>query len=250
MERALAGNLGQSRHRPLVAQQRLRRHQDQRLAEVALQLPAQDMEIVSRRRDVGDLHVVFGAKLQEALEPGRRMLRSLTFIAVRQQADEPGHSQPLALARRDELVEHDLRAVGEVAELRLPQRQCPRLGERIAILEAQHRLFREHRVDDLEVGLRRRQIVERDVAGLVTLVVEHRMALRERAALGVLAGQADRVAVEQDRAEGQRLGRRPVDALAGVDHLAARFQEADDRLVGLEAGRALRSASCRSPSAS
>ena len=222
-----------------MAQQRLRRHQDQRLAEVALQLPAQDVEIVGRRRAVGDLHVVLGAQLQEALEPGRGMLRPLAFIAVRQQADEAGHAQPLALARRDELVEHHLRAVGEVAELRFPQRQRVRLGERIAIFEAEHRLFREHRVDDLVVGLRRRQIVERDVAGLVALVVEHRVALREGAALEILAGQADRVAVEQDRAEGQRLGRRPVDALARLDHLAARFEEARDRLVRLETGRHL-----------
>ena len=123
VERAFARHLGQRRDRPLVAQQRLRRHQDQRLAEVALQLPAQDVEIVGRRREVGDLHVVFGAKLQEALEPRRGMLRPLAFIAVRQQADEARHAQPLALARRDELVEHHLRAVGEVAELRFPQRQ-------------------------------------------------------------------------------------------------------------------------------
>jgi hypothetical protein len=46
---------------------------------------------------------------------------------VRQQADEARHAQPLALARRDELVEHHLRAVGEIAELRFPQRQRVRL---------------------------------------------------------------------------------------------------------------------------
>ena len=48
------------------------------------------------------------------------MLRPLALVAVRQQADETGHAQPFALAGGDELVEHDLRAVGEVAELRLP----------------------------------------------------------------------------------------------------------------------------------
>ena len=159
VERAFARNLRQRRHRPLVAEQRLRRHQDQRLAEVALQLPAQDVEVVGRRRAVGDLHVVFGAKLQEALEPGRRVLRPLALIAVRQQADEAGHAQPLALARGDELVEDHLRAVGEVAELRFPQGQRLRLGQRIAVLEAQHGLFREHRVDDLEVGLRRDRLL-------------------------------------------------------------------------------------------
>jgi len=110
-----------------VAQQRLRRHQDQRHADFALQLAAQDVEVVRRRRAVGDLHVVFGGHLQETLETRRGMFRSLALIAVRQQADEAGHSQPLAFARRDELVEQHLRAVGEVAELRFPHRQRIRL---------------------------------------------------------------------------------------------------------------------------
>ncbi len=51
------------------------------------------------------------------------MLRPLPFIAMRQQADEARHAQPFALAGRDELVEQHLRSVGEIAELRLPQRQ-------------------------------------------------------------------------------------------------------------------------------
>ncbi len=62
------------------------------------------------------------------------------------------------------------------------------------------------------------------------------MALREGAALGILAGKPDRVAVEQDRAEGQRFAGRPVDAFARFDHLAPRLEEAADRLVGLEIG--------------
>ena len=43
---------------------------------------------------------------------------------------------PLVLRRRDELVDDDLRAVGEVAELRLPQDE--RLGplDAVAVLEA------------------------------------------------------------------------------------------------------------------
>ena len=152
---------------------RLRRHQDQRLAEVALQLPAQDVEVVRRRRAVGDLHVVLGAHLQEALEAGGGMLRTLALVAVRQQADEARHAQPLALARRDELVEHHLRAVGEVAELRLPQGQRVGLGQGVAVLEAEHRLFREHRVDDLVAGLALADVVERRVALLVLLVDQH-----------------------------------------------------------------------------
>ena len=40
------------------------------------------------------------------------------------------------------------------------------------------------------------------------------MALAERAALGVLAGEADRDALGQQRGEGERLGVGPVDAAA------------------------------------
>ena len=200
VERRARRHLGEPRHRPLVAQQRLRRHQDQRLAELAVQLAAQDVEIVGRRRAVGDLHVVFGAQLQEALEARGGVLRPLALVAVRQQADEARHAQPLALARRDELVEHHLRAVGEVAELRLPQRQRVRLGQRVAVFEAEHRLFRQHRVDDLVMGLVRSTMVERDVALFGLLVDQHRMALREGAALAVLARQAHRIALVEQRA--------------------------------------------------
>jgi len=46
------------------------------------------------------------------------------------------------------------------------------------------------------------------VPRLVFLIDQHRVALREGAALGVLARQADRMAFEQQRAERQRLGGR------------------------------------------
>ena len=82
-----------------------------------------------------------------------------------------------------------LRAVGEIAELRFPQGQRVRLGERIAVFEAEHRLFRQHRIDDLEARLAVAEVVERRVAVLGLLVDQHRMALREGAALAVLAGE-------------------------------------------------------------
>ena len=114
-----------------------------------LTTPAQGVEVVGRRGEVGHLHVVFRTHLQEALQPRAGMLRALAFVAVRQQANEAGHTQPFAFARRDELVEHDLRAVREVAELRLPQCQRVRLGGRIAVFKAEHGLFRQARVDAL-----------------------------------------------------------------------------------------------------
>src|SRR5512139_83991 len=120
MERGAVRQLVQPRYRTLVAQQRFRRHQNERLADFAPQLPAQDVEVVRGRRAVRNLHIVFCAHLQEALEPRRGMLWSLPLVAMRQQTNEARHPQPFALPGGDELVEHDLRAVREVAELRFP----------------------------------------------------------------------------------------------------------------------------------
>ena len=234
MEGRAGPHLGEIGDDALVAQQRLRRHDHQRLAELAVQLAAQDVEVVGRRRAVGDLPVVLRAQLQEALQTRGGMLRPLPLVAVRQQAHEARHAQPLALARGDELVEHDLRAVGEVAELRLPHDERIGLGQRVAVLEGQHRLLRQHRVDHLEAALARGDVLERRVAALGLLVDQHRVALREGAALAVLARQAHREALVEQRAEGQVLGHRPVDAGRRLHHLAAALQQALDGLVGVE----------------
>src|SRR5260370_42535836 len=113
------------------------------------------------------------------------MLRALPFIAVRQQADEAGHAQPFAFTRRDELVEYDLGAVGEVAELRFPHRQRIRLGQRIAVFEANHGFFREQRVDDLVMALVAAGMMERGIAALVLLVAQDPMPLPEGPAAAV-----------------------------------------------------------------
>ena len=122
----------------------------------------------------------------------------------------------------------DLRAVGEVAELRLPQHQRARIGQRVAVLEAQHAGLRQQRVVDLDLRLVGRDVVQRDVFVLVGLVDQHRVALAERAALAVLAGQADAAALQQQRAERQRLAGGPVDALAGLEHRLLGFELAGD----------------------
>src|SRR5690606_27255954 len=98
------GHVGQARHRLLVTQQRLGRHQDQRLAERTVRLATQDVEVVGRRRAVGVVHVVLGALLQEALKTRGGVLGALALIAVRQKHHQAAHAQPLALARGDELV--------------------------------------------------------------------------------------------------------------------------------------------------
>ena len=70
-------------------------------------------------------------------------------------------------------------------------------------------------------------VVERDVAALVLLIDQDGVALREGAAPESWP-ESRTDALVQQRAEGERLGGRPVDALAGVDRLGACCRGARD----------------------
>ena len=137
----------------------------QRFAPAPQRLPAQQVEVLGRGGGLADLHVVPRGKLQEALEARARVLRPLPLVTVRQQQDQPGEQSPLVLARGDELIDDNLRAVGEVSELRFPQHQRLGIIAAVAILETQHGGFRERRVVNLEAGLLRRNVGERRVRG-------------------------------------------------------------------------------------
>ena len=197
-----------ARYRQLVPQQRLGRHQDQRLAEIAPHLAPQDVEIIGRRGAIGDLEIVLGAQLQIALEPRRAVLRPLPFEAVRKQHHQAAGAQPLGFARGDELVDDGLRAVGEIAELRFPQHQRLRVGERIAIFEAEHAEFATAGCRGLRSG-RRSTVAQRDIFVAGGLVDPHRVALAEGAAAAVLAGQAHAIALRRPGCRRPALRRSP-----------------------------------------
>ncbi len=65
--------------------------------------------------------------------------------------------------------------------------------------------------------------------------MQDHVALGERPALGVLAGQADRGALGQQRGEGERLGVGPVDPAVGAQRAAALLEDADELGVDGEA---------------
>ncbi len=90
-----------------------------------------------RLSTAAQLNIVLRRELQIPLDAGAGVLRSLAFVAVRQQHDESGQQVPLGFAGGNELVDDDLRAVDEVSELRFPQHQ--RFGEiaGVAVLEAE-----------------------------------------------------------------------------------------------------------------
>ena len=114
------------------------------------------------RRRARDGHVVLRAHLQVALDAARRVVGSLSLVAVREQQHDARLLAPLLLGRRDELVDDGLGAVGEVAELRLPQHERVGALDRVAVLEGHRGVLAEQRVVDPELGLVVAEVRERD----------------------------------------------------------------------------------------
>src|SRR5205823_3550962 len=144
-----------------------------------------------------------GAELEEALEARARVLGALALVAVREEQHEAAHALPLRLRAGEELVDDHLRAVDEVAELRLPDDQPARVGEAHAELEAEDGVLGQHAVDDAERHLVAPDVVERNVAVAGLDVVQDGMALAEGAAARVLPAHADRDALEQKPSPGR-----------------------------------------------
>ena len=222
------GELDQGRGGVLVPQQRLGRHDHQRLAQAAHHLAAQHVEDLAGRGRLHHLHVGVRRQLHEALQARRAVLRALALVAVRQHQRDAVDAAPLHLARGDELVDHHLGAVDEVAELGFPDHQRIGIVGRVAVFEAEHRLFRQDRVDDHErrlvLGHVFQRRVDADVPLLAVLVVQHGMAVGERAAAAVLARQAHRVAAGHQRSEGHVLAHAPVDVDLAAAHGGAVVQ--------------------------
>ena len=189
-------------------------------------LAAQRMEILGGRGEVPDDEVFLGTELEEALEPRAGVLGAHAFVAVRQQHHEVAWRLPFRLGGGNELVDDDLRAIREISELGLPQRQHAGVGKRVAVVEAEHRELRQERVVHAEFRLLRIDMFERDVALAGFEIVEHRVALGERPAAAILAGQTHGRAFLQQRAEGERLGEGPVKRPAARQRLDAARQEA------------------------
>src|SRR2546429_233414 len=115
-----------------------------------------------------------------------RSIVTLALVAVREEQHEAAQALPLRLLAGEELVDDHLRAVDEVAELRLPEDQPAWVGEAHAELEAEHGVLGQHAVDDAEGRLVAPDVVERDVLVVGVDVVEDGVALAEGAAARVL----------------------------------------------------------------
>ncbi len=108
------------------------------------------------------------------------------------------------------------------------------VGDRVAVLEAERGELRQHRVVDHERRGVGAEVFERRVLRLGAMVDDGGVALAERAAARVLARDAHRRSFEQQRAERERFGERPVDLVA-VERRAPRREDAGELRVRFEA---------------
>ena len=118
-----------SRSRQLGTQQTLWRHDDERLDEIALHLPAQNVEILRRGREIADLDIILGA---EPAGNARGARWNVPDPGPRTRAEEENDAAgplPFRFRRDDELIDDGLRAIGEIAELRFPQAKHVRVIE-------------------------------------------------------------------------------------------------------------------------
>ena len=147
------------------------------------------MKILRRRGAIGHTYVALRAECQEALKTGARVLRPLSLMSVGQQQHQASGLTPLGESCNDELIDYDLSAVGEVTELRFPQHQCVWRADAVTVFESQGGILRERAVVQFEGCCGAREMLGRRVLLAGSAVVEHEVALRKRATLGVLASE-------------------------------------------------------------
>ena len=236
-EVAFAGEVGRARYRELVPKQRLGRHHDQRLAEAAPHLPPQDVEIIGRascswrpgdcprRRAAGSAPAA--RELCSGPCPSNPCGRSMTRPLARSHLASPAATNwsmmlCAPLAKSPNCASHSTRRL--------------RVRERIAIFEAEHAELAERAVADLEAAAAL-DMAERNVLLAGLLVDPHRVALAERPAAAVLAGEANALPFRDQAAEGERFRRRPVESLAALEHRLLGVEDALKRLVNVHVGR-------------
>src|SRR5450755_870085 len=163
------------------------------------------MEVLGGIRRLANLKVIPRRQLQKTLDARAGMLWPLAFIAVWQQQNHAGEQSPLVLARADELIDHRLRDVDEVAELRLPKHESLRIIAAVAVFESQHAGFRQRGIVDLAASLPFRNVLQRHVFLLVLDIKEHGVALIEGATASILSAEPDRHAGFHQAAKRQSL---------------------------------------------
>ena len=153
-EKSWAGELFKSGRRIGMAEHAFGREDDERFAPKAASLAAQQMKILRGGGRLADVHIAFGSQLHETLDARAGMLGALALVAVGKQEHESGGQTPLVFAGADELVDDDLGAVHEIAELRFPQDEAFGIVAGEAVLKAEAGRFGERGIVNFAEGLR------------------------------------------------------------------------------------------------
>ena len=125
------------------------------------------------------------------------MIGSLPLVAVGQEHDDTGVLLPLLLGGGDELVDDGLRTLCEVTELSLPRHKSVLAFDGVPVFEADGGVLAEQGIVDPEASLLLGEVLQRGPLVAVHRVDEHRVALDERSAAGVLARQSHRHTVHE-----------------------------------------------------
>src|SRR5579871_4981626 len=198
-----------------MPQHALWREDDQRLTHAPAvvsteHLTPQHVEVLRRRGGIHHLHIVLRAELQKPFNARARMLRPLSFIAMRKQQRQTARLAPLRFRAGDKLVYKDLRTIGEIPKLRFPHDQRQRVSDAVAELETHHRILAQEAVENIEACLVRCEVAEWHVDLSILCIGILEVTLTEGAAAAVLAAEPYRRSLQYQAPEGERFAERPI----------------------------------------
>ncbi len=119
------------------------------------------------------------------------------------------------------MIDDDLRAVREIAELRFPEAEHVRIIERVTVIEPEDGGLGEEAVVNADARLFLREMEQRNVRLPRLRVVDDGVARAESSAPAVLPGKADRNSFEEQRSKRERFRVMPFVGAAGFENFAA-----------------------------
>ena len=137
---------------------------------------------------------------------------------MRQEQHQAVLLAPLVFCGGKELVDDDLSAVGEVAELCLPNGEGFRAGQGVAVVKAQYRVLAEVRIVDGKAAFFAGNCVHQAHFLLGIFHLNDGVAVGEGAALDVLPGDAHVETVAHQRSVGQHFRQPPVYGVRVKEH--------------------------------
>jgi len=91
-------------------------------------------------------------ELQESLQPGRGVLRTISIVTMRKQHHQPVFNIPLRFSGDYFSVNHNLSTVSEVSELGFPKAESVRVGLGVPVFEPENCVLRKMRASSDEVS--------------------------------------------------------------------------------------------------